>query len=530
MKRFSQLFNALDQTNRNSLKVDLLSQYFAQETDPKDKLWVTALFTHKRGHRTISTPLLRKWAAEYAQIPLWLFEENYHIVGDLAETIALVLPHPKSSSDKGLTYWMQYIQDMKKAEEEEKREKVLAAWEQLDFRERFLFNKFITGGFRVGVSTQTIVRALAKTYGQPENVIMHQLMGNWEPTLITWEALIEAPGQEASLSKPYPFYLSYALEEEKGREDLVHQLDAWTAEWKWDGMRGQLIKRQGAVYLWSRGEELITDKFPELSEGLDALEDNWVLDGEILAYGKEGPMDFGHLQTRIGRKQLSKSLLQKTPVKFMAYDLLELKGKDIRHWTRVERRSQMTALLENNLSSNILISPLLAFDNWEELSQIRAQARANKAEGLMLKHREGPYLSGRKKGGMWKWKIDPYTIDVVLLYAQRGHGRRANLFSDFTFAVRDGERLVPIAKAYSGLTDKEMASVSTWVKKNALEKFGPVVSVPAELVFELAFEGLALSTRHKSGIALRFPRIKRWRQDKNAEEIDSLETLRGLLG
>jgi DNA ligase-1 len=530
MKRFSKLFSDLDQTTRNSKKIALLSNYYKEEKSPEDKLWVTALFTHRRSPRSVSTRLLREWASEFAQIPLWLFEENYHIVGDLAETIALVLPSSSNPIDRSLTYWIKYIMQLKELEEEEKKKKILSAWNQLDSTERFLFNKFITGGFRVGVSSQTIVRALAFTFAQEESVVMHQLMGNWDPGNITWEALVERPGQEAFVSKPYPFYLSYALEEDKYREELTMKTKEWSAEWKWDGMRGQLIKRGGALYLWSRGEELVTDKFPELTEGAKWGEDNWAIDGEILAYGDSGPLDFGYLQTRMGRKLLSKSLLQKVPVKFMAYDLLEYKGMDIRELPLWQRREQLSRLLEQNPSQNILISPQIEFQNWEELSQIRSTARENMAEGLMLKHRDGTYLSGRKKGGMWKWKLDPYSIDVVLLYAQRGHGRRASLFSDFTFAVKDGDKMVPIAKAYSGLTDKELSAVSAWVKKNTLEKFGPVVSVPAELVFELAFEGLALSTRHKSGIALRFPRVKQWRNDKKVEEIDTLDSLRKLLG
>ncbi|MCB0607894.1 MAG: ATP-dependent DNA ligase [Lewinellaceae bacterium] len=526
MKRFADLFDRLDQTTKTNEKVDALAGYFRETTD-EDRMWAIALLSHRRPKRTVSTTRLREWAAERAGLPLWLFEESYHVVGDLAETIALTLPESGAYSDQSLTYWINYIRSLGDLEEAEKKEKILSAWDQLEKRERFVFNKLITGGFRVGVSQLLVVRALARFTGIGESAIAHRLMGAWSPDDTLFKDLLLADDPVADLSKPYPFFLAYQLE--SAVSDLGPP-DDWQAEYKWDGIRGQLIVRNGELFVWSRGEELLTDKFPEYHALASALPDGTVLDGEILPFRDGMPLPFGVLQTRIGRKNLTRKHLESAPVICMAYDLLEWGGRDIREQPLAERRKLLENLLATTPDQPVLrISPVIGFDHWGNLAEIREKARDEGSEGIMLKRKDSPYRAGRKKGDWWKWKVDPLTVDAVMIYAQRGHGRRANLYTDFTFAVWDGDQLVPFTKAYSGLTDAEFGELTAWVNKHTLERFGPVRSVTPFHVFEIAFEGIQESSRHKSGVALRFPRMLRWRKDKKAEEANTLADLKALL-
>ncbi len=535
MKHFTNLFLALDQTTKTTVKVQSLVDFFNAASD-SDKVWAIALFTHRRPRRTVTTSLLREWAAEKAGIPLWLFEETYHVVGDLAETIAKVLPAKSTAStNRDLSEWIQYIMALKDKDEEDKKQQITEAWESLTADERFLFNKLITGGFRVGVSQKLVTKALAKyldshttATSREENQIAHRLMGNWDPVTISFQDLILNEDPNDDLSRPYPFYLAYALEDSP--QDLGEP-DDWAAEWKWDGIRGQLIRREGQLFLWSRGEELVTDKYPELARLAEAVGPDFVIDGEILAYGDGMPLPFQALQKRIGRKTVSKKLMAEVPIIIMAYDLLEIGTHDIRDQSYEKRRDQLKGLISDlPLHHDILkLSELQAFDTWAELSSLRDTARERLTEGFMLKRKTGDYKVGRKKGDWWKWKVDPMTIDAVMIYAMRGHGRRANLYTDFTFAVWDGDRLVSFTKAYSGLTDAEFKELTSFVNKNTVERFGPVRSVTPVLVFEIAFKGINESKRHKSGVALRFPRIKRWRRDKLASEADTLANLKALL-
>lgn len=528
MKRFAALFNAIDQSTKTTVKVSALADYFAEAPD-MDRMWTMALFSGRRPKRAVTTTKLREWAAEEARIPLWLFEESYPIVGDLAETIALVLPPNETSSDESLSHWINALRALASVEEEDRKAAVLAAWAQLGGTERFVFNKLITGGFRMGVSQKLMTRALSRATGKSEAELAHRLMGNWHPDDTTWEALIEAEDASADASRPYPFYLAYALED--GPEALGAPND-WRAEWKWDGIRGQLILRDGQHFVWSRGEELMTDRFPELARAVDFLPTGTVLDGELLVWHPqtESPASFNALQRRIGRKTVPKKLLAEAPVVLHAYDLLEWDGADLRDTPFAERR----ALLERACAdlppeAPVRLSPQLDFESWDDLAEIRAVARDENAEGLMLKRADSPYLVGRKKGDWWKWKLDPLTIDAVMIYAQAGHGRRANLFTDFTFAVWNGNDLVPFTKAYSGLTDAEFREITKWVRKNTLQRFGPVRQVTPHHVFEIAFEGIQASPRHKSGVALRFPRMSRWRQDKPLQEANTLDDLNDML-
>lgn len=525
MKAFANLINALDSTNKTNLKLEAIDR-FLNEAGDSDKLWFLALFTGKRPKRNVNTALMRQWAIEAAGIPEWLFLESYVSVGDLGETISLILPQPKSYIERNLSEWMQLIIKLKDATEEEKKVFVLEAWDSLPHTERFIFNKLLGGSFRVGVSAQSLVNALARHYNIDADAIAHSIMGDWKIDEITFSELIEGKHTDTNLSKPYPFCLAYALEKEP--EDLGN-ITHWQAEYKWDGIRAQLVKRDGEVFIWSRGEGLVTDQFPEIKEALLQWEGNFVIDGELLAYKNSRVLNFSELQKRLNRKTLSKKILEEVPVVIFAYDLLEWEKEDWREHSLKERRALLEKLFVTNASPSLQLSPVIYCNNWEELKATRESSRSINSEGIMLKHKDSPYHTGRKKGDWWKWKIDPLTIDAVLIYAQKGSGRRSAYYTDYTFAVKQGDQLVTIAKAYSGLTDKEIQEVSRFVNKNAIEKFGPVRTVKPELVFEIAFEGIGFSNRHKSGVALRFPRIVRWRKDKTVAEIDDIEDIKKLI-
>ena len=526
MKQFAKLFEALDQSTKTNDKVNALAHYFSLVTD-SDKLWTIALLSHKRPKRTVPVRAMAEWAAEISGLPDWLFRESYHIVGDFAEAVALTLPPPQKNSEHSLTHWIQYIQALKTETDAFKKEAIISAWDQLNYSERFVFNKLITGGFRMGVSQKLMTKALSKYTGIDENVLSHKIMGDWSPENTTFELQILSESVFDDLSKPYPFYLAYALD--KTFVDLG-DLSEWQVERKWDGIRGQLIKREGRIFVWSRGEDLVTHQYPEFTLLETLLPDGTVLDGEILPVKEGEVLSFQNLQKRIGRKSVSKNIMKKYPVVLRCYDLLEHRGQDIRSRPLSERRNLLEGLVDLVQQPQILdLSETVKADSWEELQKLHNQSREHRCEGMMLKLKSSVYKTGRKKGEWWKWKIAPLVIDAVMIYAMRGHGRRANLFSDFTFAVWDGDTLVPFAKAYSGLTDKEFNEITNWVRKNTVERFGPVRAVTPTLVFELAFEGIQKSSRHKSGIALRFPRIKRWRKDKHPKEANKLDDLKDML-
>lgn len=526
MKRFSNLFYELENTSQTNRKVAHLKRYFSEAPD-QDKVWAIALFTHRRPKRQVNTRLLVSWAIELAGLEYWLFEESYQVVGDLAETISLIIPDHQSSSDHALSWWVGMLQSMAYMNEQEKKKAILGAWHALDRYQRLVFTKLITGGFRVGVSSNLLIKALSEVTGKEAATISHRLMGNWNPSETSFEELLLRTGGEEDHSRPYPFFLAYSLDTAADQLGLPEE---WQAEWKWDGIRSQVILRGGKLYIWSRGEELITDKFPELHFLESSLPDGTVIDGELLPVKNGAPMPFSVLQTRIGRKNVTRKTLQDAPAGVFAYDLLEWEGSDVRHLPLAERRLLLASLLEKDTYGDRLsLSPSIPFTSWQELGDIRKNAREHQAEGIMLKRLTSGYKTGRKRGDWWKWKIDPMSIDAVMVYAQKGHGRRAGIYSDYTFAVWQNDQLIPFAKAYSGLSDLEMNEVSRFVRLNTREKFGPVRTVKPELVFEIGFEGIQESKRHKSGIAVRFPRILRWRKDKKAGEANTLDDLHSLL-
>ncbi|HUJ26735.1 MAG TPA: ATP-dependent DNA ligase [Myxococcales bacterium] len=530
MRRFAQLYDALDATNSTNAKVAAMERYFAS-APPVDAAWALFFLTGQRLKRLIAPRLLAAWGCEKARVPGWMAEECFSLAGDLAETVALMLDttdaarappgEPPALSD----LIERTLLPLRDADEESKRRAVLSLWESLDRREVYLVNKLLTGELRVGVSATLAMRALAQHAGLPPAVVAHRLMGAWQPSAGAFAQLVAPASADADASRPYPFFLASPLED--GPRSLGPR-EEWLAEWKWDGIRAQIVRRAGGAYLWSRGEELITERFPDLAGAWASLPEGTVLDGEVLAFAGGAPMPFAVLQRRIGRQKLSEDILREAPAAFMAYDLLELGGADLRERPLRERRARLQELLSGR-SERLPLSAELIAASWDELASLRRTSRERGVEGLMLKRRDSPYRHGRPRGDWWKWKIDPFSIDAVLIYAQPGHGRRATLMTDLTFALWGGGELVPVAKAYSGLTDEEIDRLDRWIRAHTLERFGPVRHVEPVHVFELHFEGIHRSGRHKSGIAVRFPRIARWRADKKPADADSVEALRALL-
>lgn len=535
MKQFADLIMLLATSTKTTAKLNAIQDYLLS-APAEDKTWLIALFSGRRPKGSVKSALLREWCMEAAGIEPWLFEESYHTVGDLAETISLLIPEKNIDKDNSdhfsLSHYMNILRSMKAKDDAVKKEFVTDAWKQMNRGEIFVFNKLMTGGFRIGVSQKLMINAIAKATAVSPSVIAHRIMGDWDPAVISFDELLSVENTSADISKPYPFYLAYAAEDDVNN---LGEPREWQAEWKWDGIRGQIIKRNDELFVWSRGEELMTDKFPEYKILERLLPNGTAIDGEIISLAATPPgepfipLPFSALQTRIGRKNITAKQLKEAPAGFIAYDLLEEEGIDIREIPIDERRKKLESLLQKIEVDFMHLSPVISFSSWDELRETRSQSRDKGSEGLMLKRKNSAYKTGRKRGDWWKWKIDPLTIDAVLVYAQKGSGRRSNLYTDYTFAVRDGDQLVTFAKAYSGLTDKEFAQVDYFVKRNSIEKFGPVRTVKPELVFELAFEGIAASNRHKSGVALRFPRMSRWRKDKKPDEINTLDDLKAIL-
>ncbi len=538
MREFARLYAELDETTATNRKLDALRNYF-EHAAPENAAWAVYFLAGGKPRQAVPSKLMRQYAIEYAGLDDWLFDECYSAVGDMAETIAHILPPPTQHSDIGLAVWMEErIGPLRGADPATIREALFSYWDELTSRERFLFVKLIGGGFRVGVSKLLVTRALAAIAAVDSKLIAQRLMG-WtdgrvRPTGAGFLQLIAAQSDDEHKlrgGQPYPFFLAHQLQ---GEPAALGEMADWQVEWKYDGIRAQLVRRGGQNYLWSRGEDLITERFPELAAL--ALPEGTVVDGEVLVWlDSDAPAPFADLQKRIGRKTLSAKFLSEYPAVLLAYDLLELDGVDLRTLPQHERRALLETLVTGVAKPQLRISPLVTADTWDDLGKLRAESRSRGVEGMMLKARDAHYGVGRTKdvGTWWKWKIDPYAIDAVLIYAQAGSGRRASLYTDYTFAVWDGEgaerKLVPFAKAYSGLTDAEIRQVDNAVRKTTVEKFGPVRSVKPTMVFEIGFEGIALSTRHKAGIAVRFPRILRRRDDKTVEQADTLDTLKGLL-
>ena len=552
MRRFAALYTALDGSGGSNARVEALVAYFS-EVDAADAAWALHVLLGKQGKRLITGRRLRQICLEGSPLPEWLFEDCYAHVGDSAETIALLwrqlapeatqAPGGSDAADAPLHSWMEQLLPAAAAlEGDAQADAVRHLWRGLSQAELLVANKLLTGGLRVGVGQGLVLRALARLSGLEQALLQHRLMGGFTPSPFAYGALLSPADQAAPVpSRPYPFFLASPLEQQP-----AGLASDWQAEWKFDGIRGQLIRRANEVYLWSRGEELIGAAFPELLQAAGCLANGTVLDGEILVWpaGSDQPAPFAQLQRRLGRKAPARKLLAECPAAFVAYDLLELGGDDLRQRPLSQRRSALEDLLQDLPETTptpaaglLRLSPRLPLETWEQLEPLRQQAASAAAEGVMLKALDSPYLVGRRRGHWWKHKRDPFTLDAVLLYAQAGSGRRANLFTDYTFGLWDRQpgpdgdtvQLVSFAKAYSGLNDGEITALDRWIRSHTTERFGPVRAVQPLQVFELAFEGLQRSSRHKSGIAVRFPRIRRWRQDKPAAEADTLVSALELL-
>jgi DNA ligase-1 len=531
MKRFTQLFQQIDATPSTNAKVYALQCYFQQE-EPANAVWALYLLLGKTRKRLITSRVLREVFLQISEIPEWLFEDCYAQVGDSAEVIALLLRdvrlESRSDSPMSLHQWMEDIIPQVKtiATDIDLKALITSWWSTLSPIEIFVLNKVLTGAFRVGVSAKLVIKGLSAACGIPEPTLAHRLMGDFTPSVAFYQQLIQAEDENTSPSRPYPFFLASPLEIDRFQtEDLTR----WSAEWKWDGIRAQIIRRAGEVFIWSRGEDLVTEQFPELASFFLTLPDGLVLDGEILCWQDDRPLSFNHLQKRLGRKRITPKVMQESPVHFIAYDLLESGGQDMREKPLRDRRLLLHQLLAASHRDRVSESVILTFATVEELQMLREQSREQGAEGLVIKAIDSPYLVGRKRGYWWKYKVDPMSLDAVLIYAQAGSGKRANLFTDYTFALWQAGELVPFAKAYSGLDNREIEVLDQWIRKHTIEKFGPVRSVEPLQVFEIGFEGIAQSNRHKSGISVRFPRILRWRKDKPPQEADTVQAAMQLL-
>lgn len=566
--RFVSLYEALDRTTATTAKREALEAYF-RGAPPRDLAWAVFFLTGRRLRRLITARDLRSWAAAHTGLAPWLIEECYHTVGDLAETLAIlcarggdgesgssaaaVLPEPKERAAGGppqlevtaesgelpnhsvpapilsaalADFVEQRLAPLSTMRPDAQRRQITAWWNELGERECFIAHKLVTGAFRVGVSATLVARALATVAGRDAATIEHRLMGDWQPDDTFATRLVAQDDAASDQSKPYPFFLATPLDADPS---TLGDPSDWLAEWKWDGIRAQLIVRGAMVFLWSRGEELVSDRFPEITAAARALPDGTVLDGEIVIWRDGRVLPFTALQTRIGRRHVTARVLQETPAVMLVFDYLEHAGVDCRQDSLDVRRQRLETLLAG-ASSTLRPSPRVVAENWEALRELRTESRQRGVEGLMLKRWSSPYRIGRPRGDWWKWKVAPYTIDAVLLYSQPGHGRRAALYTDHTFAVRDGESLVPVAKAYSGLSDEENRRLDAWIRAHTLERFGPVRAVEPAHVFEIGFEAVQRSTRHKSGIAMRFPRILRWRTDKGPQDADTLSQLQAMIG
>jgi len=567
MRRFARLFAAIDQTTSTNAKVEAMVRYFAT-APPADAAWAVFFLTGRRLKRLVPHMAISQWTTAATGIGEWLLHESYAVVGDGAETAALILDQlPSAPADPvDLATWVEdRILPLRTTDAIDQQAQVISWMQQLERWERFTLLKLLTGELRVGVSQTLVVRALAQTASVPATTMAARLMGEWTPSAAWYSAVLKPGATEEDRSRPFPFCLASPVDEAAAARAFdpaaeLGNLSDWLVEWKWDGIRAQLVKRPGHLLLWSRGEELISQRFPEVIEAAAGLPEGTVLDGEILAFRGDRPLPFSALQQRIGRQRQLARTARDVPVLFMTFDVLEHAGIDIRASPLSERRAILEALVRQSNAARAsrpaerpaMREPLLPFDegdsadhasaqgiirpspmvaaaSWEALAALRTESRAHGVEGLMLKRLDSPYGVGRKRGDWWKWKIDPFTIDAVLIYAQPGSGKRASLLTDYTFGLWDNGELVPVAKAYSGLTNDEIAEMDRWIRRHTVERFGPVRHVEPIHVFELGFEAIAKSTRHRSGVAVRFPRMLRWRKDKPASEADTLDALKGMI-
>ena len=526
MKNFAELYRKLDEANKTSAKVNALVEYF-KSANPEDSIWTVCLLIGRKPKQVIPAGKLKEWSADLSRIPDWLFSESYRAVGDLIETITLLLPKVTGSTNKPLHYWIEEILfPLKNKEESLKKEEMISIWNEMNKKERFVWNKLITGSFKTGVSEKLVVKALSIYSGIEEPVIYSRLVEKWKPTQHSFQQLISNDLKDSEFCKPYPFCNAHRLE---GSVELLGNVVDWQAEWQWDGVRAQFIKRESKIFIWSNVEGMLNEKLPELRDLEFILPDGTVVDAEIIAWKEGRPLPLGELHKRIGRKNVTKKIIRDIPVVIIAFDLLELNGEDLREKPLIFRYKKLSELLNKISDIRLKISPRIEADTWEELKEKREESRSRFVQGLLLKRINSPYRVERIKGDWWIWKVDPFLINAVLINAHRGNGEEMNLYKDYTFGIWSGTELIPFTKTLSGLTYEEIKKIDLFVRENTIEKFGPVCTVKPELVFEIAFDEINKSNRHKSGFIVRSPRINRWRHDKMFKEADNLEIIKALI-
>ena len=531
LNKFAKLFFDLDSNNSNNKKIDLLINYFLSNSALNNS-WTIFLLIGKSNKRFISGKSLREYYSIIYKLPIWLIDICHQKVGDSAEVISLLLSNKidKKSKDISLNNLIKNkLPELLKISEEEKVEMIKYYWEIIPKENLLVFNKILTGSFRIGVSKGLVRKSLSKMLNMDESIISHRLMGQFIPSAKTYNFIISKKFHQKELGyKPYPFQLANPLDIQV--KDL--NLDDYQFEWKYDGIRGQIVKRRKNITIWTRGEELVNNSFPELVNLISLINDDFVIDGEILIWNskKDCPDDFGLLQKRIRRNSPSNKILKDLPISFITYDLLELNGKDLRENILSIRREILEKLYSSWKEKStdpyfhkLKITKLIKVFDWYDIEKKKNNSRSLNTEGLVIKNKNSKYLPGRKRGNWWKYKVDPMQLDAVLIYAKGGSGKRADLYTDYSFALWKDKELTKFANAYSGLTNEEIKELDKWIRKNTLNKFGPVRSVKPFFVFEISFENIQFSSRHKSGIAVRFPRITKWRKDKNIHEADTLE-------
>jgi len=518
MRLFGQLLQACLQEPKTLQKISLLSDYFNEESPENMPMALHFLMGENMG-RFCSGRQLREWAAQLLGLPDWLVDESYEALGDNSETISLLFPNKPSSLAHDLKAVCERIQQLKSEPIDVKKDWIIDVWSKSSRDDIYTFNKLLGGGIRIGASKKNVLKALSRTVHLDVDILEQRLLGTWEPTKIAYDALVNPDDIAGKGTCPYPFFLASPIQDV---DATLMPFSDWQIEPKWDGIRAQLVHRQEGTQLWSRGNDLISDQFPDILDSASELPYG-VYDGEVLAWGADGPQPFADLQKRLNRKKVTRQLLASIPCIMMLYDCLEFEGVDVREQALHERCKKIRDLRPPFYTSNPL-----TLNGVSALNDYVKNARNNRVEGVIIKRLSSAYKSGRVRGDWWKLKVDPLLLDVVIMYAQKGKGIRSGLFTDYTFGVWDNNQLVPIGKAYSGLTNDEIKQVHQILNNHLTDRFGPVRGVSPCVVLEVAFDSIQESPRHKSGLALRFPRINRLRLDKPVEEANSLEDARAL--
>lgn len=524
MKRFAELCAILESTANAREKMAALTVYF-QDAPPPDAIWAIRLLLGWKPSRIATSQTLRRWARECVQFPDWLFEESCAAVGNLLETLALLIPLPDTPGDVPLHVRMQRdLLPLRDLTENEQRAAVSAAWTQMDAQQRFVWNTLLTGGFRPHVSEKTLIRALSAWRGLPTTVLACRLKQEWEPTVAGYRALFSHDIAALDSSQLYPFQRWYEEPPARGASGAIGD---WRIDWHRNGMRAQLIKRGSSVFLWSDDHVIVNDTFPEICEAMAAMTDGTVLDGVITAWSADGPLHRAELERRMKRKRLTKKFKHEVPVRYWVYDLLEIQGEDVRTQPFRQRIHQAAGIIPTEVGSVIHLAEPLEAASWHRLHALRNDARRHGADGVLLRRWTASACPSTRKADQWRvWKADPLTAPVVLVYVQALNAASGQRSVEGTFAAWDGGDLVPVAKTSAGFSDEDVNAIEEFAKQHTVERFGPVRSLKAELVFTLAFDSVSLSTRRKSGLVLHHPRVAGRLLDASIHDAERIAILR----